>query len=101
MSLKLIHMKITNYVPTAVGPTKLEKTLGFCTQLDDVGKEKVCVIQDIAKLLKLLNHKPIDTERFYAMYEVWSMYQLTVYQMELTNEVRSRSFSQPIQGADF
>lgn len=94
-------MQTTNYVPTAVGPTKLERTLEYCVQLDNVGKEKVCAIQDIAKALKLLNYKPMDVERFYTLYEEWSMYQLTVYQIELTNEVRSRSFSQPIQGADF
>jgi len=63
-------MEITQYVPTMVGPTKLEQVLAYCIALSDESKEKVCIIQDIAKLGKMLGHKPMTPENFYAMYEM-------------------------------
>ena len=63
-------MEITQYVPTMVGPTKLEQVLAYCVALSDESKEKVCLIQDIAKLGKMLGHPPMTAENFYNMYEM-------------------------------
>jgi hypothetical protein len=94
-------MKTTNYVPTAVGPTKLQVAMSYAVELDNIGKEKVCLITDIVKLLKLMGGKTPTTEEFYAMYENWSVYQLEVKQQELQVEWNSQVHSQPLQGQDF
>ena len=63
-------MEITQYVPTMVGPTKLEQVLAYCIALSDESKEKVCIIQDIVKIGKMLGHPPIAPQQFYDMYEM-------------------------------
>ena len=62
-------IRIINYVPKYIGPTKLDQVLAYCPELSNVNKEKVCVIADIAKLGKLLEMTPICTKTFDEMYE--------------------------------
>lgn len=63
-------LKFMNFVPTKVGPTKLEIVLSWCVKLSDESKQKVCIIQDIAKLGKLLGHPPMSSHNFYTLYEM-------------------------------
>ena len=62
-------MKTTNYVPTSVGPSRLEEILACAPDMTDENKEKVCIITDIARLNKLLQHPEISVVSFYTLYE--------------------------------
>ena len=94
-------MKTTNYVPTAVGPTKLQVAMSYAVEIGDVGKEKCCIITDIAKLLKLMEKPAITPEQFFAMYDTWTAYQLVIHQRDLQNEWNAKTQPQPLQGQDF
>jgi hypothetical protein len=61
--------KIINYVPTSVGPSRLEEILACAPDMTDENKEKVCIITDIARLGKLLKHPEITPKNFYTLYE--------------------------------
>ena len=61
--------KIINYVPTSVGPSRLEEILACAPDMTDQNKEKVCIITDIARLNKLLKHPEISVESFYILYD--------------------------------
>lgn len=61
--------KIINYVPTSVGPSRLEEILACAPDMTDENKEKVCIITDIARLGKLLKHPEISVRNFYTLYE--------------------------------
>lgn len=63
-------MKTTNYVPTHVGPSRLEEILADAPPMTNENKEKVSIIQDIAKLGKLLGYKNMTPEHFYSIYEM-------------------------------
>ena len=64
-------MEVTmNYVPTDVGPTKLDEILAECPELSDESKEKLCIIQDIIKIAKALDKAPPTPWEFYYMYEL-------------------------------
>lgn len=68
---KSTRMKtILNYVPTNVGPSRLEEILAGAPEMTDENKEKVSIIQDIAKLGKLLCYKNMTAEHFYSIYEM-------------------------------
>ena len=93
-------MKTTNYVPTTVGPTLLQKTLEYCVNIGDVGKEKCCIITDVAKLRKLLGKPAITDQQFFAMYDNWTVYQLVIRARDLASEYTGE-IHQPLQGQDF
>ena len=59
-----------NYVPTSVGPSKLDLVLAYCSELTDENKEKVCIITDIARIGRLLGNPPLSTENFYTLYDM-------------------------------
>lgn len=63
-------IRITNYVPKTIGPSKLDKVLSYCVTLSDEGKEKVCIITDIARIGKALMNPPMSAENFYELYEM-------------------------------
>jgi hypothetical protein len=63
-------IRITNYVPTSLGPSKLAQVLAYCNKLDDESKQRVCIIEDIAKIGRLLGNPPISTENFYTLYDM-------------------------------
>ena len=62
-------IKIKSYAPTHVGPSKLDQVLAYCVELSEENKQKVCIIQDIAKLGKLLNYVKMPPDHFYTIYE--------------------------------
>jgi hypothetical protein len=96
-------MEITQYVPTIVGPTKLEQVLAYCYELSDESKEKVCIIQDIAKLGKLIGHAPMSPENFYTMYEMpVSILEAVHHNVQVEwNTAQYHNGYTPIQGQDF
>lgn len=59
-----------NFVPKYVAPSKLDKVLAYCTELSDENKQKVIIIQDIAKLGKLLEYPQLSSQSFYQLYEL-------------------------------
>ena len=59
-----------NYVPTSVGPSRLEEILACAPDMTDENKERVCIITDIARIGKLLGNKPMSAHNFYTMYEM-------------------------------
>ena len=61
--------QIIGYVPTSVGPTKLELALAQCSDLSDEAKTKICLIQDIVKIAKLMNISSPTAEHFDYMYD--------------------------------
>lgn len=65
-----LQMRTINYVPTIVGPSKLDQVLAYCNQLNDENKQRVCIIQDIAKIGKLLGHPRMSLENFEGLYEM-------------------------------
>lgn len=95
---------ITCYVPTSVGPTKLDQVLAYCVDLVDDSKEKVCIIQDIAKLGKMLGHKPMTPENFYTMYEMPAGILAAVHhnvQVEWNTAQYHNGYKTPVQGEEF
>lgn len=63
-------MTTTNYVPTSVGPSKLDQILAEAPDMTDENKQRVCIIQDIAKIGRLLGNPPMTTHNFYTLYEM-------------------------------
>lgn len=61
---------ITNYVPTEVGPSKLDQILAEAPEMTDENKERVCIITDIARIGKLMGVKPMSAHNFYALYDM-------------------------------
>jgi hypothetical protein len=61
---------ITNYVPTNVGPSRLEEILAGAPEMTDEDKQRVCIITDIAKIGKLLGNPPMTTHNFYTLYDM-------------------------------
>jgi len=67
---KSTQMKTINYVPTHVEPSKLDQVLAYCNNLSDEDKEKVCIIQDIAKIGRALGNPKMTTENFELLFEM-------------------------------
>lgn len=88
------------YVPTFVGPTKLEQALSYCTELSDESKTKVTLITDIARLHKLLQSPALSPANFYAMYEMDESI-LSAIQHSAQTEWNTKQYRSTIQGADF
>lgn len=65
-------MKTIHYVPTSVGPSKLElqQALAAAPDLSDESRQKVCIIEDMARLSKLMEYKPIDHQTFDTLYDM-------------------------------
>jgi len=64
-------MKTTlNYVPTLVGPSRLEEILACAPDMTDENKERVCIITDIARIGKLLGNPPMSPYNFYTLYDM-------------------------------
>lgn len=63
-------IRISNYVPTTVEPSKLDQVLAYCPELSDENKEKVILITDIARLGKLLGNPPLRPSNYYILYEM-------------------------------
>lgn len=88
------------YVPTMVGPSKLDQVLSYCTELSDESKTKVTMIQDIARLYKLLQAPPLSPANFYALYEMDESI-LSAVQHNAQVEWNTHQYRSTIQGADF
>ena len=63
-------MKTIHYVPTSVGPSKLEQALAYVPDLSDENKQKVCIIEDMARLGKLMGYEPISVSIFDRLYDM-------------------------------
>lgn len=88
------------YVPTHVGPSKLEQALAYCTELSDESKTKVTMIQDIARLYKLLECPPLSPHNFYALYDMDDS-MLSAIQHNAQIEWNTKQYRSTIQGHDF
>ena len=63
-------MPILNFIPTEVGPSKLDQVLAYCPELCDESKTKLCIIQDIIKVGKALGKNLPTPLEFYHMYDL-------------------------------
>jgi hypothetical protein len=88
------------YVPTFVGPSKLDQVLSYCTELSDESKTKVAMIEDIAKLYKLIGSPPLSPANFYALYDMHESI-LSAIQHNAQIEWNTLQYRSSIQGADF
>jgi hypothetical protein len=94
--------RITHYIPTIVGPSKLDQVLSYCNELSDEDKEKVTILTDLARMMKAMNYPPIKPESFYNLYES-PLYILTATQMSVTVDYNSFMYAQRVhaqQGKD-
>ena len=83
--------KAINYTPTSVGPSKLDEVLAYCVDLDNVGKEKFCLLQDILKLGKYLCYREITPAGFYKLYDK-SIEELEVMQHIMQAEYNTHTY---------
>jgi len=88
------------YVPTFVGPSKLEHVLSYCTELSDDSKTKVSIIEDIAKLYKLMGSPALSPANFYALYDLHESF-LSAIQHNAQIELNTMQYRSSIQGHDF
>jgi len=57
-------------IPTTIEITGLDQALAGTPELSDENKKRVCIIEDIARLRKLLGAKPLTPEQFYMLYDM-------------------------------
>jgi hypothetical protein len=57
-------------IPSTKEITGLKEALAGAPELSDENKERVCMIEDIAKLRKLLGAKPLTADQFYGFYDM-------------------------------
>ncbi len=88
------------YVPTFVGPSKLDQVLAYCTNLSDESRIKVTIIEDIARLYRLLESPPLTPHNFYALYDMDES-MLSAIQHNAQIEWNTKQYRSTIQGADF
>jgi hypothetical protein len=81
-------------------PSKLQSVLNYCVELSDINKQKVCLIQDIARMAKLMKYPPMSEQTFEEFYNM-SILHLEVAQYAVTIELNTYMYKQPLQGADF
>ena len=60
---------MVKYVPTSVGPSKLDEVLAYCVNLEDESKTKLCIIHDLLKLGKYLSYNELTPKGFYKLYD--------------------------------
>lgn len=57
-------------IPETIEIAGLHNALTGTPELSDENKERVCIIEDLARLRKLLGIKPFTTEQFYLLYDM-------------------------------
>lgn len=90
---------IHTFVPTHVGPSKLDLLLANAPELSDENKEKVTIITDLIRLYKLMGFT-VTPAGFYNWYEQ-PLYQLQSSQHDLQIHWNTLQYKSSIQGADF
>lgn len=90
----MINTPIVGYVPTSVGPSKLELFLAEAPELTDEEKEKVILITDIARLGKLLGYGLPTVDEFYYMFSL-SKYMLEAKQHNTQIEWNTKQHHAP------
>jgi hypothetical protein len=88
------------FVPTHVGPSKLDQVIASCPELSDESKTKVIILTDIARLHKLLGYPPLDPHNFYKLYEMHEGF-LSALQHNYQIEWNTKQYQSTIQGSDF
>jgi len=97
-------IRISQYLQA---PTKLQSVLSYCNELSDEKKHKVCLIQDIARIRRLMEFEPMSSKVFYTYYDADTLqleilvYALTIQLNTYMYEQRVKDSEQPLQGADF
>ena len=97
-------IRISQYLQA---PTKLQSVLSYCNELSDEKKHKVCLIQDIARIRRLMEFEPMSSKVFYTYYDADTLqleilvYALTVELNTYMYKQRCKEQNQPLQGADF
>ena len=95
---------ITQYIQA---PSKLQSVLSYCVELNDDAKHKVCVIEDIARMRRLLGMPPMSSAAFDAHYNADILHLETLaYALQIAvnthmYEQRVKNGNEPLQGADF
>lgn len=88
-------------------PSKLDSVLAYCVELSDENKHKVCLIQDIARIRRLMQFEPMSPKVFEAYYTADTLqleivvYALTVELNTYMYEQRCKEQNQSLQDADF
>lgn len=57
-------------IPATKEITGLKEALAGTPELSDENKERVCIIEDIAKIRQLFGSKPLTAEQFYGFYDM-------------------------------
>jgi hypothetical protein len=93
---------ITHYVPTTVGPSKLDLILADAPQLSDEKMLKVILITDINRLGKLITGKTLTPKDFYRAYEL-SVSELEQHQHDIQIGYNTIQYQRAagLQGHDF
>lgn len=91
---------IHTFVPTHVGPSKLDLLLADAPPMTEENKEKVILIIDIARLGKLLGGPPMTPKVFYSAYDC-PLHVLQHHQHDLQIEWNTKSYQSSVQGHDF
>lgn len=91
---------IHSFIPTTVGPSKLDLLLADAPELSDESKTKVIILTDISRLGKLLSGNPIPPKAFYAAYDAPIEY-LEKVQHDLQVELNTLQYRNSVQGHDF
>jgi ribosomal protein L7Ae-like RNA K-turn-binding protein len=90
-------MNTIHYVPTHVGPSRLEQALAEAPELSDESKTKVCIIEDMARLGKLMEYQPIDPETFDKLYDM-SLGMLEACQHNMQIKWNTRQYHERVFG---
>lgn len=90
---------IHTFVPSNVGPSKLDLILADAPPMTDENKEKVILITDLNRIGKLLSGKTMTPQQFYEAYDS-PIDVLQHHQHDLQIAWNSKQY-QSMQGADF
>lgn len=88
------------FVPTHVGPSKLDLLLADAVELDDAQKEKVILLTDIGRLAKLLYTHQLTPKEFYDFYDR-PLDELQQYQHDLQTTYNTELYQKSLKDADF
>jgi len=91
---------IHSFIPTTVGPSKLDLLLADAPELSDESKTKVIILMDIDRISKLTTGKPMSPKAFYDGYDCPLEY-LERVQHDLQVSLNTAEYRARIQGHDF
>jgi len=77
-------------------PSKLRSVLNYCNELSDESKHKVCLIQDIARMRRLIQLEPMSLKVFQTYYDADTL-QLEILVYALTVHTNTYMYEQRVK----